>query len=133
MAVFFNGLPGGAENDPYTFAGANVPTADWQDTFGALLTSDSNGQLEIQGTAPDSLQYRRVPQCPVFDSQPAAGHPELGRGIGWQPAHHGAGTVLRPAVGLPGKPGFEDLSGRYGCSGRDGDADRADCDVGIPH
>jgi hypothetical protein len=35
---------------PYTFNGANHPTNDWQNTFGAVLTSDPSGQLDIQGT-----------------------------------------------------------------------------------
>jgi hypothetical protein len=34
----------------YSFNNAIQPTADWQDTFGALLTSDPNGQLDIQGS-----------------------------------------------------------------------------------
>jgi hypothetical protein len=34
----------------YTFDGNSHPTADWQHTLGALLTSDPNGQLDIQGT-----------------------------------------------------------------------------------
>ena len=34
----------------YTFDGNNHPTNDWQNTFGAVLTSDPSGQLDIQGT-----------------------------------------------------------------------------------
>src|ERR1035441_2671831 len=34
----------------YTFDGNSHPTADWQHTLGALLTSDPSGQLDIQGT-----------------------------------------------------------------------------------
>jgi hypothetical protein len=34
----------------YTFDGNSHPTADWQHTLGALLTSDPSGQLDIQAT-----------------------------------------------------------------------------------
>ena len=34
---------------PYTFDGTIHPTNDWQNTFGAVLTSDASGQLDIQG------------------------------------------------------------------------------------
>ena len=33
----------------YTFDGTIHPTNDWQNTFGAVLTSDASGQLDIQG------------------------------------------------------------------------------------
>ncbi|WP_160164681.1 LamG-like jellyroll fold domain-containing protein [Pedosphaera parvula] len=33
----------------YIFTGSSQPTADYQDTLGTLLTSSTNGQLEIQG------------------------------------------------------------------------------------
>jgi hypothetical protein len=39
----------------YTFNGSIIPTTDWEDTFGALLTSDANGQLDIQGTEDPSF------------------------------------------------------------------------------
>ena len=35
---------------PYSFDGTIHPTNDWQNTFGAMLTSDPSGQLDIQGT-----------------------------------------------------------------------------------
>ena len=34
----------------YTFNGNNHPTNNWQNTLGALLTSDPSGELDIQGT-----------------------------------------------------------------------------------
>jgi hypothetical protein len=38
----------------YNFNGANPPVADYDFTFGAILTSDPNGQLDIQGVADPS-------------------------------------------------------------------------------
>ena len=36
--------------NPYTFNALPTAANDWQETLGALLTSDPNGQLDIQGT-----------------------------------------------------------------------------------
>jgi len=49
-----SGMPIGPNGGQYAFNGADQPETNYDNTFGALLTSDPNGQLDIQGLADPS-------------------------------------------------------------------------------
>jgi len=49
-----SGTPIGPNGGQYAFNGADQPETNYDNTFGALLTSDPNGQLDIRGLADPS-------------------------------------------------------------------------------